>query len=103
MDGRISFEFATTDTDGTLLYNGPFSSGSSVADFIGVYLDDGYARARINLGDGVLTLRVVSPSRLNDGAWHSIEIIKQNDEQVRARHAYASRSCHVLVMYLSRA
>ena len=79
MDGRISFEFATNDADGTLLYNGPFSGNG---DFVGVYLDGGSPRARIDLGGGVMALDV--NQQLNDGVWHSIEIIKQNQVRVNS-------------------
>ena len=88
MDGRISFEFATNDADGTLLYNGPFSGSG---DFVGVYLDGGSPRARIDLGGGVMALDV--NQQLNDGVWHSIEIIKQN--QVRVNSA-----CVTVAAYL---
>ena len=83
MSGRISFEFATNSASGVLLYNGPFSDAEPQNDYIAVYLQGGEPRARINLGGGEVLLQVTGRT-LNDGNWHSLEIIKQN--QVRRTH-----------------
>ncbi len=91
----LSFEFATTQRNAILLYNGPMGNvaDGTQPDFISVELRDGYPNVRISLGDGEIPgngLYVTGKNnageqkmqRLSDGNWHMIEIIKDGTVRV---------------------
>ena len=69
---------------------------SDQTDFISLELREGYPRLRINLGDEQATLDVTGKNAagedrirpLNDGRWHTIEVMKTN----RVRKAYILKS-----------
>ena len=81
IDGRISFEVATRSSGGVLLHNGPFTTTTEYPDRVTIYLQNGQVRAVVNLGAGDVTLSV--GQAINDGTWHSIELIKQ--DRVRSK------------------
>lgn len=85
---KTSFEFMTQNADGLLLYTGPMYNTTATDNlaFLSVELTQGYPRVRVNLGEGEGTALTVSGLNsagvlrmgpLNDGMWHTIEIIKQ--------------------------
>lgn len=81
-DFRLSFEFATTEGNRLLLYNGPMTDLEEypgIQDFVSIELDGPKAKARIDLGGGETTLIVdaAGSKNLDDGMWHTIEIIKE--------------------------
>jgi len=62
-DGKLSFEFATTQTNGLLLYSGPMYDTSAqnaahVRDFLSVEMKGGFPEVRVNMGDEELRLSV---------------------------------------------
>ena len=85
----LSVDIATTSNqDMLLLYNGPMTDTGTdttgTPDFLSLELISGYPRMRMSLGSGELTLELDGQNSngelklppLFDGAWHTIEIIK---------------------------
>ena len=72
--GSIRLRFATSATNGLLLYNTQLQNGSSV-DFLALELSDGYVQAAFGLGhDSTTRLGVRSRERLNDAKWHTVKV-----------------------------
>ncbi len=66
--------------------------------FLSVELVGGHPRLRINLGDGE-TMATVDARRLNDGKWHTLQIIKNG----RVRSTELNRAVFWVVVFLRRA
>lgn len=77
----MSFEFITTAANGLILYNGPMSDADMGPDFISCELEGAKPRVRLNLGDGEADITVNSPD-LNDGMWHTLEIVVDGEFRV---------------------
>lgn len=73
-NGSLSFEFLTYQPSALLLY----SDDGGRYDFLEVKLVGGVTRLRINLGDGTTILS--ASQNLNDGRWHTIEIVRNHEE-----------------------
>ncbi|XP_063239907.1 laminin subunit alpha [Bacillus rossius redtenbacheri] len=68
---RISLDFKTHSGEGVLLY----VVGHKNIDFVALYLSDGHVHYGYNLGSGPALL--TSPGRYDDGAWHTVELARQ--------------------------
>lgn len=85
-DSHTSLEFITTKDSGLILYNGPVTDlgEGEPEDFIILELKNGYPFLRINHGSGETKLTIdgrdkqgqLRLSRLNDGHWHRVDIIR---------------------------
>ncbi len=73
--GSISFQFATRDSNGLLLYNTQFQEGAS-RDFILAEVTGGYLRVGVSHGGKEEAgLEIVSTrGTVNDGQWHTVTI-----------------------------
>jgi hypothetical protein len=81
--GKISLEFATTSSNGLLLYNGPIAD-TNVGDnrnYVSFMLIDGKIKISINYGEDILELSIANGAKdLADGQWHSVELIQEDHE-----------------------
>lgn len=71
----ISLSFATISPSGVLLYNGQHNSRT---DFITVELVIGQIKVGVSFGGMATILLTNSEQRLNDGAWHHVEVLIRN-------------------------
>ena len=72
--GNISFQFATRERDGLLLYNTQYQGGESV-DFIAVEIVGGLLRVGVSQGDDSTLVSVMSSTvSVSDGQWHQVRI-----------------------------
>ncbi|SPP85142.1 laminin subunit alpha [Drosophila guanche] len=67
----VSISFRTEYPNGLLFY----ASSKQKDDFIAVYLLDGRVTHQLRVG-AVLTANITSESELNDGKWHTVEIVR---------------------------
>ncbi|ESN95524.1 hypothetical protein HELRODRAFT_179299 [Helobdella robusta] len=82
---HISFQFATTRATGLILYYGPITYTKN-NPFLALELRNGYPLLRMDDGKGEVVLSFVEVdlhivnkmNKLNDGAWHRVDIIIQN-------------------------
>ena len=73
----VSFKFRTLQPDGVMFYA---SGGSDSADFISVWLQDGYVNYAFDCGSGFMHLR--SRRIYNDGRYHTVTL--KRDRQAGA-------------------
>jgi len=72
--GTLSFQFATRDSSGLLLYNTQFQGGTS-RDYIAVEVVSGRLSVGVSQGADSATAVVMSSAvRVNDGLWHQVNI-----------------------------
>lgn len=71
----ISFRFATVASSGMLLYNGRVPGSH---DYIAVELVIGQLKVGVSLGGGAVSLQTQSVWLLNDGQWHDVSILLEN-------------------------
>ena len=83
-DDILSLQFATRLANSLLLYNGPQNT-QELGDFIALELANGYPVLRYNFGGGVGSLEIngrnsqgqKTLNALNDGNWHTLQVLKQ--------------------------
>lgn len=75
---RTSIEVLTTKADSLVMYNGPVSElqPGDPKDFLLLELVGGIPKLRVNQGTGELTLTSSTLTKVNDGAWHRIDIVR---------------------------
>ena len=71
----MQFNLRTVADGGLLLFGGGEGSGSG---YIAAELRDGYLYFMVDNGAGPRMVRIATPRRLNDGAWHSVAIRQVN-------------------------
>ena len=72
--GTLSFQFATRNSSGLLLYNTQFQGGTS-RDYIAVEVVSGHLSVGVSQGADSATVVVMSSVvRVNDGLWHQVNI-----------------------------
>ena len=72
--GKITFEFATKQAGGLLLFSTQYQQGRSL-DFIVAEVVGGFAKVAMSHGSGKRGVALTSDSvRVNDGRWHQISI-----------------------------
>ncbi|XP_059176123.1 neural-cadherin-like [Physella acuta] len=86
-EGRTSIEFITTQENGVLMYSGPVdNTPQSPSDYMQLELFEGYPVLTVNYGSQELTIRLNGTTgtprlpKLNNGAWHRIDIDKFNKQ-----------------------
>ncbi|XP_063724486.1 neural-cadherin-like isoform X3 [Symsagittifera roscoffensis] len=77
----ISLQFSTIEEDGLLFYNGPITDDTSKPDFIALVLFGGALKLISDFGNGVQVAQLSKdPSHpLNDGNWHTVDIMIEKD------------------------
>ena len=73
----MSFEFATVERNGLLLYNGRYGAQY---DFIAVEIVNGRLVGRVCFGSNTAVVTVQSQLPLADGEWHTVIVSLQNQE-----------------------
>ncbi|XP_028392611.1 protocadherin-like protein [Dendronephthya gigantea] len=80
----FSFEFMSqpSSSSGLLVYQGAVRKGGNngMKDFLAVSLISGYVTVAISLGGRALSLNLRNGQRLDDGAWHHVEIKRMKKE-----------------------
>lgn len=56
-----------------------FYSLLCLSDFLSLELVDGYPRLLMDYGSGTLELRITTETRLNDSAWHRLDVLWNTD------------------------
>ncbi|KAI1286229.1 Neurexin-1 [Halotydeus destructor] len=87
LNGSLSFEVRTESQDGLLLY----TDDNGHTDYVILKLINGLIRLHINLGHGT-TIVSADDRPISDGHWHSVEIVRSNEEtQLKVDdHVYSS-------------
>ena len=72
----LSLRFVTVSPTGVLLYSGRY--GNPRVDFVAVEMLVGQVNVGVSFGGVATILRTSSEQRLNDGAWHSVDVQIRN-------------------------
>nr|XP_006816087.1 PREDICTED: neural-cadherin-like [Saccoglossus kowalevskii] len=77
-DSVIRIQFLTSRENGLIFYNGPMTTDEG--DYIALRLVKGRPKLSIRVGSQSLDLELTESSKLSDGRWHLITILKSGSE-----------------------